>query len=108
MKQKMISLLLAFSIVLGILPASALAAEDGTVPFSAICGEETLFVVRAEEDYTYSVTLYDEDWNPVGEKECSVPLYAVELPDGAEEVTLDFAKDECLAYGYDADCSCCK
>lgn len=103
MKQKMISLLLAFSIVLGILPASALAAEDGTVPFSAICGEETLFVVRAEEDYTYSVTLYDEDWNPVGEKECSVPLYAVELPDGAEEVTLDFAKDECLAYGYDAD-----
>ena len=100
MKKKLLSLLLSVTLVLGTMPA-ALAADD--VPFSARSGETELEVVRSGEDYTYTETLYDASWTPVGFETRTAPLYEVTVPAKTGTVTLDFGTEGRLAYGYDKE-----
>lgn len=103
MKKRLCSWFLALTMVLGLLPAAAYAAEESAIPFSAKAGETALTVAKSETDYTYTVTQYDENWNPVSTEERTADLYVVTVPAGTESVTLDFGADLRLAYGYDKD-----
>lgn len=103
MKKRLGSWFLALTMVLGLLPAAAYAAEESAIPFSAKAGETALTVAKSETDYTYTVTQYDENWNPVSTEERTADLYVVTVPAGTESVTLDFGADLRLAYGYDKD-----
>jgi len=104
MKKKLCSWFLVLAMVLGLLPASVCAVEDGTVPLTAKNGEEILTVAKSQNDYTYTVvTEYDDNWNPVTTEERTVDLYVVTAPSDVETVTLDFGEELRIAYSYDAN-----
>ena len=101
MKKRLCSWLLVLTMLLGLLPATAFAADGAEVPFTALSGETELTVSKSETPYTYTVTLYDENWAPVGSEEHSADLYVVTAPAGTANVKLDFGEETRLAYGYD-------
>ena len=82
MKKRLLSLLLAMVMVLGMLPTSVFAVDG--VPFTAtVDGEE---MTQIEES-----TLSWADWMMEGTKD--VPCYTVTIPQSAETVTLDFESE---------------
>ena len=89
MKRRLLSLLLAFVLVLGMLPASAFAIED--VPFTAVVDGSEM------TDITEGILTW-VDWNDTAS---DVACYTVEVPQGAEEATLFFAEDKQWSY-YDS------
>ena len=104
MKKKLCSWFLVLTMVLGLLPTTAFAAEDAAIPFAAKSGETALSVTQSETDYTYTVvTQYDENWNPVATEEHTVDLFVVTAPADTKAVTLDFGEDLRIAYTYDAN-----
>ena len=82
MKKRLLSLLLAVVMVLGMLPTSVFAVDG--VPFTAtVDGEE---MTQIEES-----TLSWADWMTGGTTD--VPCYTVTIPQSAETVTLDFESE---------------
>ena len=89
MKRRLLSLFLAFVLVLGMLPASAFAIEG--VPFTAMVdGSEVTDI--SEGILTWV------DWSG---STSDVACYTVAVPQGAEEATLIFAEDKQWSY-YDS------
>lgn len=93
--KKICALFVSLALAIGLLPAAAIAAENGEEPFSASAGGAVLIVGKSEELYSYTVYGYD------GLLECD--LYEVTVPADAGDVTLDFGEEQRLAYGYDAN-----
>lgn len=89
MKRRLLSLLLAFVLVLGMLPASAFAIED--VPFTAVVDGSEM------TDITEGILTW-VDWSGTAS---DVACYTVKVPQGAEEATLIFAEDKQWSY-YDS------
>ena len=98
--KKLLAFLLTAILLLGLLPATALAIP--AIPFTATAGETALTVVQSDTDYEYTETIYDSGWNPIGTQTHTVPLFTVTVPDGATGVTLDFGTAERIAYAYTA------
>ncbi len=89
MKKKIISILLAFVMVLCLVPA-AMAEEK---PFTASVGETSLTAVsKTENAYTYHGWTGDE----------TVDVYTVTIPDAATEISLHLHTPS-LAYNYKGD-----
>ncbi|MBQ3134234.1 MAG: S-layer homology domain-containing protein [Oscillospiraceae bacterium] len=104
MKKRLCSWLLVLTMLLGLFPSAAFAAEEPPVPFAAKGGEEMLTVLKSDTDYSYTVvTEYDENWNPIQTEERAVDLYVVCPDTEVSEVTLDFGEEERIAYTYDAN-----
>lgn len=89
MKRRLLSLLLAFVLVLGMLPASAFAVED--VPFTAVVDGSEM------TDITEGILTW-VDWSGTAS---DVACYTVKVPQDAEEATLIFAEDKQWSY-YDS------
>lgn len=89
MKRRLLSLLLAFVLVLGMLPASAFAIED--VPFTAVVDGSEM------TDITEGILTW-VDWSGTAS---DVACYTVKVPQGAEGATLIFAEDKQWSY-YDS------
>ena len=86
MKKRLLSLLLAFVLVLGMLPASAFAVE---APFTATVNGEIVPVTKEstlEWSDMYSGSTTD------------VTCYTVAVPEGTEEVTVSFDEDKQICY----------
>ena len=86
MKKRLLSLLLAFVLVLGMLPASAFAVED--VPFTAVVDDSEM------TDITEGILTW-VDWSGTAS---DVTCYTVAVPEGTEEVTVSFDEDKQICY----------
>ena len=86
MKKRLLSLLLAFVLVLGMLPASAFAIED--VPFTAVVDDSEM------TDITEGILTW-VDWSGTAS---DVTCYTVAVPEGTEEVTVSFDEDKQICY----------
>lgn len=81
MKKRVLSLLLALTMVLSMLPVSALAAD---APFTVIVNDEKM------TESTESV-LHWTDWSGITSE---VPCYTITVPEDAAEATLCFDSEK--------------
>ena len=86
MKKRLLSLLLTFAMVLGMIPTTSFAVDR--MPFTAVVNGEEM--TQIEES-----TLTWVDWSGTP---ADVPCYMVTIPQNTEEVTLTFEEDKQVGY----------
>lgn len=84
MKKRILSLILAMVMVLGMLPVSAFATETPLITGAYLdsAGQQALTVTKAEENLS---------WNHYG-TDISLPLFRISVPAGTEYVYLSYAE----------------